>query len=370
MYTGLQLSTDFKIRINQSQASGYLNEAREADCLRVGLIKAIEKRYNSLSNQSSVDEISNLVKAYSPYTPNNNQVLLKPLQIVSVSLISGTTFSIVFDRLHNLPSTWTGLVLLENIEGTLLFSNINGSRTGTYVSSTSISVTVSGITGTHTSGSGQASSLDNSWCSDYYHFLAAKVRVKKNTKVSITSFLNSNPAKTLVVGTNNFRTGELLNFASFGGLTGISGDRYIKKVGDFKIAIYDDVDLTIPTVITGGYTSGGIISRYYEKSVQPLYSDQEIDSFGATEIFPLYQVYTNKLVFYTSNMNADTSITQELYYLDYILTAAQIDTTNDTYDLLQLYNMTMINSIIEESALEFYKIVSNEVNVKISQMTN
>lgn len=369
MYTGLQLSTDFALRVNQSRASAYLSDGREADCLRVGLIRAIEERYATLSTQGSVDEISLLVKAYEPFVPNNNQVLIKPLQITSVVLSAGTTFNITFDRPHNLPIGWTGLIQVSDIEGTLLFADLNGERTGTYVSASVISITVASITGTHTAGTGQVTSLDNSWCSDYYHFLAAKVRSKKNTRINVTGYLNSSPAKTLTLGTNNIRKGELLNFATFGGLTGLSGDKYVDKIGDWKIAIYDDKNLTIPTVITGAYTSGGVISRYYEKSVQPLVSDQEIDSFEASELFPMYKTVSNKLVCYTSEMNQNTDITQEQYYLDYIVTAAAIDITNSTYDLLQVYNMTMINSIIEEAAIEFFKIVSNETNIKIAQAT-
>lgn len=333
------------------------------------MIRAIEQRYSTLINQSSTDEISKLVKAYEPFIPNNNQLLLKPLQITTVTLASGTTFNITFDRPHNLPSTWTGLISLTDIEGTLLFANLNGERTGTYVNANTISVTVAGITGVHTAGTGKASSLDNSWCSDYYHFLAAKVRCKKNTRIKVVGFFNSSPAKTVEVSTNNIRKGELLHFADFGGLTGLSGDKYVDKIGDWKIAIYDDKNLTTPTVITGNYTSGGTISRYHEKSVQPLPSEQEIDSFEASELFPMYKTFNNKLVCYTSEMNQNLDITQEKYYLDYILTAAAIDTTNDTYDLLQVYNMTMINSIIEEAAIEFFKIVSNETNIKIAQAT-
>lgn len=369
MYTGLQLSTDFQIRINQSRAANVLSPEREKDCLRVGLIRAIESRYRDLINQSSLDEISKLVKAYEPFTPNNNQVLIKPLQITTVALASGTTFNITFDRPHNLPIGWTGLIQVENIEGSLLFSNLNGERTGTYVSSNAISITVSSITGTHTAGTGQVSSLDNSWCSDYYHFLAAKVKVKRATKIKVVSVQNTTGAKVVLVGTNNIRKGELLNFSTFGGLTGLSGDKYVDKIGDWKITIYDDKDLTVPTVITGTYTSGGVISRYFEKSVQPLASDQEIDSFEASELFPMYKTFSNKLICYTSEMNQNSDLTQEKYYLDYITTASAIDTTNDTYDLLQVYNMSMINSIIEESAIEFYKMVSNETNIKIAQTT-
>ena len=372
MYTGLQLATDFAIRINQTRAAGFLSEAREKDCLRVGLIKAIEKRYQSITTQSSVDEISPLIKTYTPFYPYNNQVLLKPLHIVSIANPSGNIYQIVFDRPHNIDFTTfpTVDIVFSGIEGgtyTILNGEVFSASADASLPLTAVRITALGLSGTYTLNTGQATG--DYWLSDYYHFLAAKVVSKKDTRVTIKSvILNSLPAKTILVGTNNFRDGEKLYFSGFGGLTGLSGDKYIKKIGDWKIAIYNDVNLTVPATITGTYTSGGTISRYFTKSVQPLVSDQDIDSFGATEIFPLYQTNSNKLVCYTSERNLSPYITQESYLVDYITTKAEIDTTDDTTDLLETYNMTMINSIIEESAIEFYKIVSNETNIKIAQI--
>lgn len=372
MYTGLQLSTDFNIRINQSRAANVLSAEREKDCLRVGLIRAIESRYRGLINQGSIDEISKLVKAYTPFTPYNNQVLIKPLHISSITNVSGNIFQVVFDRPHNIDFvTFTSVdITFNGVEGGA-YINLNGNTysaiADTSLPLTAVRITQSGLSGTYTLNTGEVTG--DYWLSDYYHFLSAKVKVKKNTRINVEGFQNTTPAKTVIVGNNNIRKGELLNFSSFGGLTGLSGDKYVDKIGDWKIMIYDDKELTNPTTITGTYTSGGTISRYFEKSVQPLPSDQEIDSFEASELFPMYKTVSNKLVCYTSEMNQNTDITQQKYYVDYITTASEIDTTNDTYDLLQIYNMTMINSIIEESAIEFYKIVSNETNIKIAQAT-
>lgn len=365
MYTGFQLSQDLDLRVRQTQAGAYLEPAKKEYLLRMATVKMLEENYISVIKQKSVDEISPLIKTYDEYIPNNNQVLIKPLQITTVVLSSGTTFNITFDRPHNLPATWTGSVLIENIEGSLLFANLNGERTGTYVSASVISVTVAGITGTHTAGTGQVSSLDNSWCSDYYHLLAISLECLKNLNVNIVS-VNNRGGCLITLGTHNIRSGERLKFSSFGGLTGLTGYKYVSKIGERKIRIYDDISLTIQTTVTGTYTSGGIIERTHNEYCEYDISDTKIDSDQATEHFPLFDANSNRLRCYSSLRNENTYITNTKYFVDYIIKQAEIDIEDNAYDILQIYNQEFCRMIIERAALMFFAINTSQENVQIA----
>jgi hypothetical protein len=365
LYTGLQLSQDLDIRVRQTLAGSYLEPAKKEYLLRMATVKMLEENYITSVKQKSVDEISPLIKTYDQYTPNNNQVLIKPLQITSVVLAVGTTFNITFDRPHNLPVGWTGLIDVVGIEGTLLFANLNGQRTGAYVSASVISITVASITGVHTAGTGQVFSLDNSWCSDYYHLLAISLECLKNLNVNIVS-VNTAGGCLITVGTNNIRNGEYLKFSSFGGLTGLTGYKYVKKIGERKIRIYDDINLTTQTVVTGTYTSGGIIERTHNEYCEYDTSDQKIDSDSATEHFPLFDTNGNRLRCYSSFMNSNSYITNIKYYVDYIVRQAEIDITDDAYDLLQVYNQEMCRNIIERAALMFFAINTSAEDVQIT----
>jgi len=365
LYTGLQLSNDLDLRVRQTQAGAYLEPAKKEYLLRMATVKMLEENYISVVKQKSVDEISPLIKTYDEYVPNNNQVLIKPLQITSVVLASGTTFNITFDRPHNLPIGWTGLIQLSDIEGSLLFANLNGERTGTYVSANTISITVAAITGTHTAGTGQVASLDNSWCSDYYHLLAISLECLKNLNVTIVS-VNNQGGCLITLGTNNIRNGERLKFSSFGGLTGLTGYKYVKKIGERKIRIYDDINLTTQTTVTGTYTSGGIIERTHNEYCEYDISDQKIDSDSATEHFPLFDANGNRLRCYSSYMNSSAYITNTKYYVDYIVKQAEIDIEDDAYDLLQIYNQEMCRMIIERAALMFFAINTSAEDVQIT----
>jgi len=365
LYTGLQLSQDLDLRVRQTQAGAYLEPSKKEYLIRMATVKLLEENYVSVVKQKSVDEISPLIKTYDQYTPNNNQVLIKPLQVTTVVLASGATFNITFDRPHNLPVGWTGLVQVSDIEGSLLFSDLNGNRTGTYVSANVISITVAGITGTHTAGTGQVSSLDNSWCSDYYHLLAISLECLKNLNLTI---LKVNTAGTCLItlGTNNIRQGERLKFSSFGGLTGLTGYKYVRVVSERQIKIYDDINLATPTVVTGTYTSGGVIERAHNEYCEYDISDQKISSDPPTEHFPLFDANSNRLRCYSSLRNESTFITNIKYYVDYIVKQAEIDIEDNAYDLLQIYNQEMCRLIIERAALMFFAINTSVEDVQIA----
>ena len=331
-------------------------------------VKMLEENYITAVKQKSVDEISPLIKTYTPFTTYNNQVLIKPLHISSIANPSGNIFQVVFDRPHNIdfvnfPSvdiTFSGLQ-----GGT--YTNLNGNTYSATIDAslplTAVRITELGISGTYTLNTGEA--VGDYWCSDYYHLLAISLECLKNLNVNIVS-VNTAGGCLITVGTNNIRNGEYLKFSSFGGLTGLTGYKYIKKIGERKIRIYDDINLTVQTTVTGTYTSGGIIERTHNEYCEYDTSDQKIDSDSATEHFPLFDANGNRLRCYSSFMNSNAYITNIKYYVDYIVRQAEIDITDDAYDLLQIYNQEMCRNIIERAALMFFAINTSAEDVQIT----
>ena len=371
MYTGLQLSKDLDIRVRQTNAAAYFSPARKNYCLRMAVVSLLENNYKGMIKQRSVDEISPLIKTYTPFVPYNNQVLLKPLHITNIVNIAGNNYQVFFDRPHNfnfglgnVDITFSGV-----LGGT--YTTLNGQTFGasdalTSVDTSAVITTASPLTGVYTANSGEV--FGSYWLWDYYHLLAVSVVSLKDLRVAIKGV--KTPSLELTIGTNNIRTGEYLKFSGFGGLTGINNQfKYVKKIAERKIRIYDDVNLTIPTTVTGTYTSGGKIERSYERYCEPLTSDQKISAYQATELFPLYESNENRLTCYSSDQNSDAFIIPTNYLVDYITVQASIDITNNTIDLLQTYNQEMCRMIIEKAAAYFFAINTSAEDVQILPVT-
>lgn len=370
MYTGLQLSKDLDIRVRQTNAGAYFSPARKNYCLRMAVVSLLENNYKGMIKQKSVDEISPLIKTYAYYIPYNNQVLLKPLHITNIVNTSGNNYQVFFNRPHNFDFTsGTVNIIFNGVQG---FTALNGQTYGASDASTDITTSVmittaSPLTGTYIVNSGEA--IGDSWIWDYYHLLAVSAVTYKDLRVAIKG-VKSSPSLELTIGTNNIRTGELLKFSSFGGLTGINNQsKYVKKIAERKIKLYEDAALTIPTTVTGAYTSGGKIERMYDRYCEPLTSDQKISAYQATELFPLYESNENRLVCYTSEQDVNPFITPVNYYVDYITVQANIDITNDTTDLLQTYNQEMCRMIIEKAAAYFFAFNTSTEDVQILPVT-
>lgn len=369
MYTGYQLSQDLDIRVRQTNSAAYFSPARKEYCLRMAIINLLEADYRSLTLQSSVDEISPLIKTYQSFTPYNNQVLLKPLHIVSIT-VSGGSYIITFDRPHNLDFTTvlTYSLQFRGIEGTLNMTNINGNQScGAGATAYQLTVLFFGASGVHVANSGEAYSALDYWCSDYYHLLAVNNVCLKNLNLNIVSVKNVSYCD-ITIGVNNIREKEYLKFSSFGGLTGLTGYKYVKRMGERVIRIYDDYNLTTPTVVTGTYTSGGIIERKHNRGCEPLVSEQKISYYQATELFPLYECNDNRLACYSSERNTNSLITNIQYFVDYITTSAEIDIDDDVIDILQTYNMQMCNKIIEKASEYFFAINTASEDIQITEV--
>lgn len=372
MYTGLQLSKDLDIRVRQTNAGAYFSPARKNYCLRMAVVSLLENNYKGMIKQKSVDEISPLIKTYAPFVPYNNQVLLKPLHITNIVNIGGNNYQVFFDRPHNFSfASGTENITFNGVLGGT-YTTLNGQTFGasdalTSVDTSVVITTAAPLTGTYTANSGEV--FGSYWLWDYYHLLAVSCVSLKDLQVAIKAVKTSTQLE-LTIGTNNIRTGERLKFSGFVGLTGINNQyKYVKKISERKIKLYNDVSLTTPTTVVGTYTSGGKIEREYDRYCEPLTSDQKISAYQATELFPLYESNENRLTCYSSDQNSDSFIVPINYYVDYITVQANIDITNDTIDLLQTYNQEMCRMIIEKAATYFFAFNTSAEDIQILPVT-
>jgi len=370
LYTGLQLSRDLDVRVRQTNAASYMSAARKNYFLRMSVVKNLEQNYASISRQKSVDEISPLIKTYTPFAPYNEQVLLKPLHISNIVNTTGNTYQVFFDRPHNfnfglgnVDITFSGV--LGGTYTTLNNQVFGASDALTSVDTSVLITTAAPLSGTYTANSGQV--VGDYWVSNYYHLLAVSLECLRNINATIVK-VNISGGCLITLGTNNIRNGEYLKFSGFGGLTGLSGYKYVKKVGERQIRLYNDVGLTTPVTVTGTYTNGGIIERTHNEYCEPLLSDQKISAYQATENFPLYESNENRLACYSSDVNTNPYITNTNYFVDYITTQAEIDITNDTTDLLQFYNQEMCRMIIEQAALLFFATNTSGEDVQLTEV--
>jgi len=382
MYTGADLLSDLRIRTRQGRSGAYLSTARANFVVNESVTKLIEDNYRGLVNQAAVDEINPLVKTYASFYPYNKKVLLKPLVILSIANPSANNYVMTFASPHNIDfATYpTVQVSFNGLQGgTYNFFN-GGSYDATVLSTTTIQVSELGVTGTYTDYSGQcvASSFvggtgeANYWPSDYRHLLAVNSVCRQVLNYTIVGVKNLTYFD-ITLGPNNLRTGELIRFTNFGGIAGLAGDKYVKKMGDRKARLYNDKLLTIPFTTTGTWTSGGTIERYYgrapfERYAEPLVSDQKADTSKVKPYFPLYAVSENELICYTSESNFDTDITQLQYIMDYITTNAEIDVTDSTRDLNQIFNQEFCRKIVETAAQLWFAINSSGEDVQISEV--
>jgi hypothetical protein len=376
MYTGLQLGEDLSTRVRQGNMAGYLGAAEKDMVIRMAVTRLLEENYIALTNQGAIDEINPLIKTYAPFLPFNNKVLIKPLRIISIANPGGNNFVFTFDRDHNIDFTTypTIGVGFNGLEGGT-YNLFNGNEyAAVFASPNSLQVSEIGISGTYTDNTGECTASSNAvigqpnyWPSDYYHLLAINSVHRKKLNYTIVGVKNISTVD-ITLGPNNIRTGEYLRFTSFGGITGINGYYYCKKLGDRKVRLYTDKLLTTPLTASGTWTSGGIIERKFDRGCEPLVSDQKIGTYQATEYFPLYETTENRIVCYQSERNQDTDITQIEYLMDYITIQAAIDVADGTTDLLQTYNQQFCNKIIETAAVIWYAINTAQNDVQISEV--
>lgn len=385
-YTGVDFYNDLQIRTNQGSAAAFLSTDRANYFAKQAIISLVQDNYRSITEQSSVDEISPLIQTNKTFVPYNGKVLLKPLEIVNIEYrtVGDDNFILItFNRPHNFDFTTypTGIpIAIYDVVGTGDFLALNN---------TAITITEDDIddnpnsvkyfiadptSATYTSGGIvvpdnitippiDANALGGNWVYDYYNYLSCKLEYTENLGLDILGVDNKFGQFVITIGANNnIRTGEYLDFTSFGGLT--IGKKYVKKIAYNKIKLYNDEKLKTKYVNANTYTSGGVITRTSKlRTAFPYPSDLKNDVYPPTPRYPLFETNENRLAIYPNE-----GITQTKYVLDYIKRFYEIDVTDNVTDIYYYYNALFCTKILERSAQLFYAMVSSGEDIQIENV--
>jgi hypothetical protein len=373
-YTGVDLYNDLKVRTNQGQAGAFLNIDRANYIVNSAIINQFEKVVSQLAIQRNTDEVSPCIKRDVSFTPNNSQVLLKPLIITSVRSFTTTTYLVFFDRPHNLVAGTP--INISGVTGATSGVNNVNQPTSVYTNyivndDRNITITVaSAPSGGASSNIGTGKAISSGYIiDDYYHLLAVQYNFNQVLNIDVISLLKNTSLSIITISANNnIRSGEYLNFTNFSGVT--IGLKYVKKIAYNKIQLYNDADLTTPTILTGNYVSGGTITRSNGRYADPLNPDQKVDVYRSSFYYPLYQSSDNNLsiVVYDKHKRVDTSITPTSFVVDYVRTFPPIDLEDSIYDIHQDFNAKFCDKIIEYAALKFQAFTSAGEDAQLTEI--
>lgn len=382
-YTGVDFYNDLQIRTNQGSAAAFLSTDRANYFAKQAIISLVQDNYRSITEQSSVDEISPLIQTNKTFVPYNGKVLLKPLEIVNIEVgVTNTSFIITFNRPHNFDFVTypTGVpIAIYDVVGTSIISGLN--NTAWVVKEDTINnnpnaviLEIPSTAGVYTSGGIavpdnitippiDVNALGGNWVYDYYNYLSCKLEYTENLGLDILGVDNKFGQFVITIGANNnIRTGEYLDFTSFGGLT--IGKKYVKKIAYNKIKLYNDEKLKTKYVNANTYTSGGVITRTSKlRTAFPYPSDLKNDVYPPTPRYPLFETNENRLAIYPNE-----GITQTKYVLDYIKRFYEIDVTDNVTDIYYYYNALFCTKILERSAQLFYAMVSSGEDIQIENV--
>lgn len=375
-YTGKNLYDDLAIRVYQGGAGAFLNTNRAQYVVGFAVKEALEKRYNSIVKQQSTDEINGLVKTDKLFPAVNGKVQLKPLEIVDIQIGSSVIFIVKFNRIPNFNFAAYGgnvPIYISGVVGTGVITALNNNSWTASPDTInndpySVNVLFPGTGGSaYTSGGVVTPDIygtgveDSLWIYDYYHLLATALTGYKKVDTTVKSVDATKDRLTL--SGNNLRTGEKV-LVTLPGTNITSQVAYAKMIGLSICELYTTEALTTKVDITGTYTSGGTIHRYLERYAEPSPSDTKISPYAANEYFPLYQTTENEL-----SVLPDDFV-NPYYKVDYISSLSEIDVTNTITDLLQVYNLSIIDEIIERAAVKFFALTSSQVDVQITSAIN
>jgi hypothetical protein len=341
--------TDFK-RILETKYdktySGFLNPVKQNDLIAEALSVAVLDGYRSLQAEEMFVDMSNLIRTNKVFYLNNNQIYIWFLDITNVTFV-GLVVTVTTRLPNNLAIGDS--VTLRNIAG-FTAPTLNGTaHTVTAVTANTFVFTIAAIAGAYTAGTGQLvlnqfSGVDK-LVSDFNYLLAAKQKYYQRIKAKVTGASNAQPIVMTLDKRNNLKSGEYVYQSGIVGNTNANGNFYIKKLNNFKYALYRDKDLTIPVSGNGEYQGIGVVDRIFYKVATPMFSSTKIDQFEQASVSnPKYERADGLLKFHPLDQTC-----QEVS-IDYVtLPPVAIDVTNGVIDLEDTYAPEFLYYVLEKA---------------------
>jgi hypothetical protein len=184
--------------------------------------------------------------------------------------------------------------------------------------------------------------------SDYMHLLAMKVRYDKQI-ATITAVSTGTPTTITLNVDTNLRTGQYVFIPSSGGTTGLTGLRYLKKVGKRKFQLYTNRGLDNLLTTSGVYTGGVPLRVVYENWAKPLFPDKKFSPYCVATIrLPYYEEADGVFKLFPED---ETPVAA---YVDYVSSPSVfIDPTDNTTDLEDTYPYKFLLYILDTAVKLF-----------------
>lgn len=360
--TGAQIFSNLKKQVNTAY-TGQINASLFNYISERAVVSIVDEAIQGLPSQTAYDAISKLIKTEKEFTPYNSQVLLKPLMVASATVtVLNTEVQITFDRPHNLSASVIAsdnypALQISGVIGVMASGQDDGLNHAWYndvvvVNEYTLGFNVSGFTtqALNTTVTGLGKMTSEAWVTDYYYLLTTNATYTETLNVSIKSILKTSKFTKINISlANNIANRELLNFTNFSGLSTI-GDKYVLKQSQGTIVLYDDENLTIPTILTGTYVSGGTIKRIHSAYTKPYISDEKNTIYVPTVRYPRQESNDNRIKVYPLD---SSKYTQTTYKIDYVSLPIAIDSTDTNYDYEQVYNKEFLKMYYVKAATIF-----------------
>jgi hypothetical protein len=348
--TGKQFDELFDRRTDSSYTD-YYDPATKAAFYRQAMILAVEQKYRTNDNQTSDDDIRNLVVLSKEVPLRQSKAILQPLTIQSLDEITG---QVIFVEEH-----------LAEVNDTieLTIQGFAPSLTGTYtiaaiIDSKTIQVAFPVTSGTLVRGRG----VTINTIKDYFHYLSSDVEYKQKVKIKIDSATDLTPLTFVASDISDIRTGERLFITVSQTTNNINGFRYVKKVGKQKFECFVDKNLDTPVMGNIPYQVGDSkVERVLKNTsypVPPDLSGQRIDE--PVYIQPRHTFGNGRLEYQPSGAIKA--------YIDYVKKPPlDIDPTDDIVDLTTYYPYRFLIYLIEQAALLFFRETKDIQGTQLAQ---
>ncbi len=323
MLTGQDVKLYFQQRADFSY-TGYLDDQKLNKMFRNGIYLACDKKYLTLEEQKTFDEMAALITTKQVYQINNNQIATAPTPIVSI-IQAGLALIVTTYFPHNLV---TGdLVDLSNIQGVTTTPTVNGTFSVTTITPTKFRIIInSGSAAGYVANTGQV--VHAKLIADYLHIYAVRCKfIEPLLGLVATRTQGFSPINVYFSARNKIRTYQQIQLAN---ISPANGTWYARQLNHTGVSLWTDADLTSPS--TGGVDADGLSGRvnlvWYEDA-KPKFADRNIDPYEKETVeLPKFETAGKFLKFYPDNR-----VCSEITIAYFTKPPKELDVTDSTTDL-------------------------------------
>lgn len=352
--------------------SGYLDVVKANRVFFAAMTMATNRKYLTLDEQKSFDEIAALINTNAVFQINNNQISTAPLPVVSVT-VAGLFVLVQTFFPHNLNQGDS--VVLSNVQGLTTTPGINGNTfiINSLTNNYGFVIPITGGSGTSTLNTGQVTTPK--LIADYMHLEAVKCKFTQPLFGSyVIGTSNLSPINIFFPTKQMFRDGSMISLSNMNLLPSANGTFYTKQLNSTGYALYLDPDLQVPST-GGGVTRGsqGNVSMIWYEYAKPYISDRKIDQYeDPTTALPKYETANKVLKFYPQNRIC-SEITLDYIKKPFLLFTDQggnqvpIDINDNNLDMELYYPQKYLYWVIDWTIKQFaMPLRDNPLNAEVT----